>query len=46
MEYKSQKHFNDVEAYFEATDHLPELPYIETMVTHGNNGNTWLYIKL
>ena len=35
MEYKSQKHFADVDAYFSATEHLPELPYIETMVTHG-----------
>ena len=35
MEYKSQKHYQDVQEYFSATDHLPELPYIETMVTHG-----------
>ncbi|NDB65910.1 MAG: hypothetical protein EB168_09625, partial [Euryarchaeota archaeon] len=36
MEYKSQGQlYQDVDEYQAATAHLPELEYIETMVTHG-----------
>lgn len=35
MEYKSQKHYIDYDDFHVHTKHLPEIQYIETMVTHG-----------